>query len=155
MIGGNGVTPRTAGSGQGINVSTSNAVVVGGNTLTDLNVGITMRNTISGTVISNTVDSAVTVALHFSGDTGAQIEANTITNNGALGIHYVDGKNAVILANDVTSIGAGIGIRLGEGGIVPCTIDVDGLLVQDNVLSGGALGIETLCDVGSVTLINN
>jgi len=155
VIGGNGVTPRTAGSGQGISVSTSNAVVVGGNTLTDLNVGISVRNTLSGTVISNTVDGAVTVALHFSGDTGAQIEENIITNNSALGIHYAEGKNAVILANEVTSVGAGIGIRLGEGGIVPCPIDVDGLLVQDNVLSGGALGIETLCDAANVTLVNN
>jgi hypothetical protein len=81
------------------------------------------------------------------------VQGNTI-NNSVLGIHYRDGVDALILNNTVNSLVAGVGIRLGTNA-VGCPVNVENILVQDNVLSGGALGVEVLCDVGAHTLINN
>jgi nitrous oxidase accessory protein NosD len=139
--------------GVGIGVSTSDRAWVAENEVTAPNVGIRITATESISVTGNLVTGPNNVGIAVDGDFGAWVDSNEI-NGTPVGIHYRGGKEATVSTNTVNSLAGGVGIRLGTGA-VGCPINVDNILVQDNVLAGGVLGVEVLCDVGTHTLINN
>jgi hypothetical protein len=173
IISGNGIRSRTAGVsvssspgavvahnqmnlgsfGMGIGLLASNSAVITGNTIISPNVGIHVSASSFVSTTANTIRTPATVGIVVSADNAGFVHANLIEQS-ILGIHYQSGNNAVISTNVIPSFAGGTGIRLGTDA-AGCPINVDNILVQDNVLSGGVIGVEVLCDVGTHTLINN
>lgn len=147
----NGLNMR--GLGIGIAVGFSDDMTINANTIISPSVGIRITGTASIAIQGNTINDPTNTGIIIKEDTEGVVEDNVI-NNSTLGIHYRSGIDAKLLENEVNSLAGGVGIRLGTGEAA-CPVNVDNILVQDNVLNGGALGVEVLCDVGTHTLINN
>ena len=141
------------GVGVGIAVGLSNASMVASNTVLSPTIGVIVTGTQTVSVTGNFITKPANTGIILNEDTGGLVQENEIENS-TLGIHYKAGTDAQVLTNTVTSLVGGVGIRLGTDA-AGCPVNVDNILVQDNVLNGGALGVEVLCDVGTHTLINN
>lgn len=141
------------GVGTGIAVGLGDETMVASNTIISPAKGILITSTQSVSVTNNSITEPTDTGIILGGDTGGLVQGNDIDDS-TLGIHYKDGIDAQVITNTVSSLVGGVGIRLGTGA-TGCPINVDDILVQDNILTGGALGVEVLCDVGTHTLINN
>jgi nitrous oxidase accessory protein NosD len=150
-VSGNGLTMHGLGGGIAVGASPESAVL--GNNIISPTIGVLITHTLGISVSDNTISDPATTGIILSQDTAGRVDANEIDNS-VLGIHYQVGKDAVISNNIVNSLGGGTGIRLGTGA-AGCPVAVDNILVQDNDLNGGAIGVEVLCDVGTHTLIGN
>ena len=150
-ISANGITMR--GVGAGIAVGLSDDAVVTGNSIVSPTLGIVVTGTQAVSVTSNIITKPVNTGIMLTQDTAGLVQENEIIDS-TLGIHYKAGDDAQVLTNTVSSLIGGVGIRLGTDA-AGCPVNVDNILVQDNVLTGGTKGVEVLCDVGMHTLINN
>lgn len=139
----------------GIGVARSDAAQISDNQISSPINGISVDDSSNVSLTDNVISNPSVTGLYLIKAEDAFVDSNEIFNNGTVGIQYASGDNAILTNNTVTSVYPGIGIRLGDGSQPNCVIDVDNILVQDNVLSGGTPDIDQLCDVGTATLINN
>jgi nitrous oxidase accessory protein NosD len=141
------------GVGTGIGVAFSDEAAVSSNDIISPAVGIRITGTEAIVVQGNIINDPANTGIVLNEDRRGLVDSNQIVDS-LLGIHYRSGTLANISDNTVTSLAGGVGIRLGTGA-AGCPVNVEIVTVQDNVLTGGATGVEVLCDVGAHTLINN
>jgi hypothetical protein len=155
VVRGNAISnPAFAQNFGGIVVGDSDEALVTDNEIISPTFGVKITGTVGVSVTANTIDNPGTAGIVLNDDESAWVDGNTVNNNTTLGVHYKAGVDAVLSNNTVVSSGAGIGIRLGLG-TGNCPLRVDNVLVENNILIGGAQDIEVLCDVGAHTLSGN
>src|SRR5690606_20910086 len=141
------------GAGSGITVGHSDLVQITGNQIGERSIGIAVLSSVSPIITGNVVISPTAIGIWVADDLGATVNGNEIDNNNGVGIHYASGEDAVLRANEVTSLFGSVGILLGVSNIPPCNVGVDNILLEANILNGGAPPLQVYCDVGTYTLI--